>query len=248
MADVTLDSISLRGAGIVHILQHKRGARFTLDSILLADFCRIKHGARLLEPGTGTGIVSILLAKKFKNTKVAAVDVQPSLVELARKNVERNGLSRSITVHERDILTITRAFKAAPYDGIVANPPYTHAGAGRRSPIRERQTSRQDHRGIQVWLDLQSLLKNKGRYFLIFPASRSAELIFLLKARRLEPKRIRFIHPYQTHPASLVLIEAVKEAAPGIEIIAPLFIHDKGGSYSPEMSEIYSVPAGHENS
>jgi tRNA1Val (adenine37-N6)-methyltransferase len=242
MSSLTHDSISLRGAGVITIDQPARGHRFTLDSILLADFCRIRKNDRVLEPGAGTGIVSILLAKKFSSPEITAVELQSPLVALCRKNVSDNALDHRITVIERDITELGPMLPAGRFDVIVANPPYTKVGAGRRSPVRVRRTARQDRpAGTGSWLDLQMLLKNGGRYFLVFPVARLVELVSLLRDRRLEPKRLRMVHPYQDRPASLVLIEAVKSGGAGIEILPPLVVHENGGGYSEEMREIYAL-------
>jgi tRNA1Val (adenine37-N6)-methyltransferase len=244
MTLLTHDSISLRGTGIVTIAQHVKSARFTLDSLLLTDFCRIKPRDNILEPGAGTGVISILLAKKFPGTAITAVESQPSAVKLARRNIGDNGLDGLITLIEQDIKGLKKILSHESFDAVVANPPYTKAGSGKRSPSASRQLARHDESAdIGAWLDLQYFLKNKGRYDLIFPAARTADVLSLMRTRHLEPKRARFIHPDQDRPASLVLIEAVKAAGAGLEILPPLFVHEHNGAYSEEMKEIYGAPA-----
>ena len=242
MRTVTRDSISLRGAGVVTVAQQKKGHRFTLDSILLADFCRIKPHDRILEPGTGTGIISLLLAKKCPHARITAVEVQTALADLCRQNIIDNGLENHIILLERDITALKGELKTSTFDVIVANAPYTKSGAGRRSPRPERLLSRHD-RGtdIAAWLDLRIFLRNKGRYFLVFPADRLSELISSLHMHRLEPKRIRLVHPYKGKPASLVLIEAVMSAGIGLEVLPPLIVHDAGSGYTEEMRHIYDL-------
>ena len=242
MKDVTRDSISLRGAGIVQITQPKKGHRFTLDSILLADFCRIKPDERVLEPGAGTGIISILLARKIPKATFFAVEVQPDAARLCRQNVLKNELDDHVIVLERDIRQLPPSVLPKTFEAIVANPPYTKLGTGRKSPGPERQTARQDQSaGLEAWLDLHYSLKNKGRYFIVFPANRVAELTSLMRSRKLEPKRARFVHPYHDKPAALVLIEAVKSAGVGLEVMPPLIVHEQGGGYTEEMREIYGL-------
>jgi tRNA1Val (adenine37-N6)-methyltransferase len=228
----------------VTVTQQKKGARFTLDSLLLADFCCIKPRDKILEPGAGTGIVSILLAKKFPGTEITSVESQPPAVKLARRNVSDNDLDGRIALIEQDIKGLKKILAQESFDVIVTNPPYTKAGSGRPSPSASRQIARHDESAdIAAWLDLQYFLKNKGRYNLIFPASRTAEVVSLMRAKHLEPKRARFIHPDKDKPASLVLIEAVKSAAPGLEILPTLYVHERGGAYSEEMKEIYCTPS-----
>jgi tRNA1Val (adenine37-N6)-methyltransferase len=164
MISLTHDSISLRGSGIVTITQQKKGARFTLDSLLLADFCRIKPRNKILELGAGTGIISILLAKKYPHAAITAVETEPSAVKLARRNISDNDLDGRITVVEQDIKGLKKNLSQGSIDAVVANPPYTKTGSGRRSLSAPRQLARHDGSAdIGAWLDLQYFLKNKGR-------------------------------------------------------------------------------------
>jgi len=242
MTSVTLDSISLRNAGIVSIVQPKKGFRFTLDSLLLADFCRIKPRDRVLEPGAGTGIISILLARKFPGARFVADEVESQAFTLLCQNIEQNRLVETITPLDRDIQSLGRSIAPDSFDVLIANPPYTKRGTGKKSPFPERQSARQDQTAsLPCWLDLQTLLKNKGRYFLVFPARRSAELMSLLRARGLEPKRLRSVHPFRNKPASLVLIEAIKTKGVGLDILPPLIVHEKSGGYTEEMQDIYGL-------
>lgn len=237
------DSISLRGAGIVTVVQQKKGARFNLDSLLLADFCRVNARDRILEPGTGTCIISLLLAKKNPRSHIVAIERQPVLARLCRINIAANGLEDRINLLEQDLRTVTTALRSSTFDVIVANPPYIRSGAGRQSPGEERSASRQERFGdLGAWLDLQRLLKNKGRFVLVFPAERLTDLMTLLRARALEPKLLRVVHPASDKPASLVLVEALKAAGPGLRVLPPLFVHEKDDGYSSELKELYGLP------
>lgn len=242
MTILTHDSISLRGSGVVSITQPEKGFRFTLDSILLADFCRIKPRDRILEPGAGTGTISLLLAKKFSKARFVADEVEPQAFTLLCRNIEHNGLIGAIVPLDRDIRLLGRSITQGSFDVIIANPPYTKCGTGRISPSRERQIARQDQTAaLPFWLDLQIVLKNKGRYFLVFAASRAAELLSLLRERRLEPKRLRSVHPYKDKPASLVLIETIKNGGVGLDVLSPLIVHERGGGYTEEMQEMFAM-------
>jgi tRNA1Val (adenine37-N6)-methyltransferase len=242
MTSVTHDSISLRGAGVATITQPGKGFRFTMDSLLLADFCRLKPHDRVLEPGAGTGIISILLARKFPGTRFVADEIESSTFDLLLANIAQNGQVDAITPLARDIRSLRGSIAPGCFDAIIANPPYTKGGSGRISPSRERCLARQEQNAsLPCWLDLQSLLKSKGRYFLVFPADRSAELLSLLRERGLEPKRLRSVHPFLNKPASLVLVEAMKTPGVGLEILPPLIVHEKSGGYSQEMRLIYGL-------
>lgn len=241
MISVTHDSIALRGAGVVAIDQPAQGHRFTLDSILLADFCRFRADDRILEPGAGTGLISIALAKKFPGTTFFAFEIQEPLARLCRRNVHANGLDERIIMICRDIRRLPASVAPRTFEAIIANPPYTRSGTGRPSPASGRRIARHDAAApLDAWLDLHVLLKNRGTFTLVFPVARLTELIGLMRDRNLEPKRLRLVHPYLTRPASVVLIEAVKAGRTGMEVLPPLIVHGPDGNYSEEMREIYA--------
>jgi tRNA1Val (adenine37-N6)-methyltransferase len=239
MTRITHDSIAMRGAGIVHIAQPAKGHRFTLDSILLADFCRVKPKERALEPGAGTGVISLLLAKKYPRSRFYPVEVQDELHTLSEENRKTNGLENVISLH-RDIRRLYQSIEPGHFDVVVTNPPYVRTGTGRTSPDPGRRAARQDLLArIEFWLDLLKFLKQGGRYNIVFSAARSVELTSLLRARKLEPKRLRFVHPYEDKPASLALIEAVRDGGSGLTVLPPLVVHAPGGGYTAEMKDIY---------
>jgi tRNA1Val (adenine37-N6)-methyltransferase len=236
------DSIALRDSGIVYITQPLKGHRFTLDSILLADFCRIRPKDRVLEPGAGTGIISLLLAKKFPHARFVADEFDSHAYGLLSDNIKKNGLEDNIVPVDKDIKYLSRSISPNTFDAIIANPPYIKSGAGRTSPSLERHTARHDQAAsLPLWLNLQALLKSKGKYFLVFPACRAVELTTLLRERKLEPKRLRFVHPHVHKPASLVLLETVKGAGAGMDVLPPLVVHEQDGGYTDEMKEIYGM-------
>jgi tRNA1Val (adenine37-N6)-methyltransferase len=209
-----------------------KGHRFTLDSILLADFCRIKPMDRVLEPGAGTGVISLLLAKKHPRAFFTAVEVQPQLADLCEQNIVDNSLEGRITVIARDLQRLSNTLKQGSFSVIVANPPYIKEGTGRASPRATRQIARHDRTAsLEAWLNLHRFLKNSGKYCIVFPAAR----------RKLEPKRLRLVHPYLDKLASLVLLESVKEGGSGLEVLPPLIVHEPGGGYTKEMREIYGI-------
>lgn len=242
MNGITHDSISLCGAGIIQITQPAQGHRFTFDSIALADFCRVRPKDRVLEPGAGTGIISLLLAKRHSSADFIAVEVQPHLADLCERNIRANSLENRVTVIARDLRRLGTMLDPGSFSVLVANPPYMKEGTGRTSPNASRRLARQDHAAsLDAWLNLHRYLKNGGKYCLVFPAARLAELIDLLRKRNLEPKRLRLVHPYQDKPASLVLIEAVRNAGAGLEVLPPLIVHEQPGVYSEEMRAVYAM-------
>jgi tRNA1Val (adenine37-N6)-methyltransferase len=238
----THDTIALRGAGIIQITQPAQSHRFTLDSIVLADFCRVRPKDRVLEPGAGTGIISLLLAKKHLGAGFTAVEIQPYLANLCEQNITANSLESRITVIAKDLRRLGTTLDPGSFSVLVANPPYMKVGTGRTSLNVSRRLARQDHAAsLDAWLNLHRYLKNGGKYCLVFSVARLAELVDLLRRRKLEPKRLRLVHPYQDKPASLVLIEAVKNSGTGLEVLPPLIVHEQPGIYSEEMRVVYSM-------
>ena len=230
----------MRGAGVVQVTQPARGHRFTLDSILLADFCHVRSKERVLELGAGTGIISLLLAKKHSRSSFTAAEVQSSLTGLFERNISENSLDGRITVLTQDLQNLKGALAPGLFHVIVANPPYTKEGTGRISPLAARRTARLDRSAsLESWLEQQYFLTNKGRYCMVFPASRMAELLSRMRESKLEPKRLRLVHPCMHKPASLVLVEAVKSGGTGLQVLSPLILHGPGGSYTEEVKEIY---------
>ncbi len=241
MTEITRDTIALRGAGVITVSQPRKGHRFTLDSVLLADFCRIKQKERVLEPGAGTGVISLLLAKRHPRSLFYPIEVQDSLQNLCEDNRKSNNLDNITCVHS-DLRRISQTISPRGFDVIVTNPPYIKEGTGKKSPLPGRRVSRQELLGaLESWLALQKILKQGGRYHLVFPASRSAELFSLMREHGLEPKRIRYVHAKEHRPASIVLVEAVKAAGPGLIALPPLVVHTPDGSYTDEMRSIYCI-------
>lgn len=240
MKTVTIDTMALRDSVVVTVAQPVRGHRFTLDSLLLADFCRIRPRDHVLDPGSGTGIVSLLLASRNPRITVTAMELDPEAADLCRWNSHVNGLADRIQILQQDIRTIGKRLRPELFDAIVANPPYVRSGAGRQSPFPGRRSARQDAAGeLSAWTGLGKYLRNGGRYFLVFTAARTADLLSTLRQRKLEPKRIRMVHTRPGRPASLVLVEAIKSAAPGAEILSPLIVHGPDGTYSAEVQQLY---------
>lgn len=238
-SSITHDTISLRGAGVVTVRQPATGHRFTLDSVLLADFCRIRARDRVLEAGAGAGIISLLLAKKHHRSHFSALELQAKLHNLCMRNIEDNGLTNLVPLLG-DIRKPGPLLSSRPFDIIVMNPPYTVAGTGRTSLDPGRRTARQDATGsLEQWLELRRALKQGGRFFVVFPAGRLAELLALMQNKRLEPKRLRLVHPAAGKPASLALIEAVRDGGTGLTVLPPLLLNGPDGSYTRELREIY---------
>jgi len=234
--DETLDGIR-----DIRVFQSKRGYRFSVDALLLEDFIPSARFERAIELGTGSGIVSILLSKRLRDTKITAVEIQPSLAERAERNVRLNSLDERIEVLNKDIRELKLVFPPNRFDLAFSNPPFRKVGTGLLSIDDERKIARHEIKmALDELIDIASyLLKNGGRFFLIYHPFRLAELIDILRQRRLEPKRMKFIHSREGEEAKMVLIEASKGAGMWLRVEPPIYIYKSTGEYTDEMKRIY---------
>jgi tRNA1Val (adenine37-N6)-methyltransferase len=237
MKSETTDSI-LNGA--LTLVQPRSGYRFSIDSILLGRFVRVRRRDRILELGAGCGVISVMIAALWLPREVVAVEIQSDLAVIAQRNAALNQLD-SIRVINADLRS-RRIDKLAPasFDVIIANPPYRTMGSGRPSPHPGRRSAREE--GAATLADFvaaaQRFAANGARAAFVFDASRSAELIRCLAAHSLEPKRIRFVHPRIDASATTILVEARKGGGVEVAIEPPLMIYDRPGLYSAEALEL----------
>lgn len=236
--DETYDSIR-----DIKLFQSKTGYRFSVDALLLENFISAKRLGRGIELGTGAGVISILLAKRNKDTKIVAVEIQESLAQRAKRNVELNELSERIEVLREDISDLRKIFPANKFDFVFSNPPFRKTKTGLLSIDEERAVARHE---IKITLPeiietASYLLKNGGRFYLIYHPFRLVELIELLHKVNLEPKKMRFVHSRIVEEAKMVLIEAVKGSGQWLKIEPPLYIYEKGNEYTAEMKRIYGM-------
>jgi len=232
--ETTLDSLF---SGRIKLLQPKEGYRFSVDAPILASWVKVKRGEKALELGTGNGVIAVILARKFKELEIVALEVQKELAELAKKNAELNGVSERMRVLEMDVKECHRHLEAQGFDLVVCNPPYFPKGHGRLSLHTQEVLARHEVLGtIEDFLRASSyLLKYGGRCYYIYPPERLLRLLYAMKAHKLEPKRLRFVHPSPGKPSRMVLVEAVKGAKEGLKVESPLFIFDQKGGYTHEM-------------
>lgn len=222
--------------GKVKIIQSKKGYRFNIDSVLLAAFINIPDKkSKLIDLGTGSGIIPILLSLKYKNVEMYGLELQESLLKQARKNFELNNVNGKVI--EGDVRKIKEIFPAESFDYVVFNPPYH---TPQKVELTERSIARYEIEGkIKDFINAASyLLKNKGRAFLISPVSRFSEIVSCLLENFLIPKRYRFVHPTLEESATHFLIESMKKGKKGGEIVEkPLIVYKNPFKkiYTPEV-------------
>lgn len=229
-------------------IQPNRGYRYSVDSLLLADFSSVDENDVILDIGCGCGIVGLILLfcrqQRIKN--ITGLELQSELVALAKKNAEINGFSSKFSVEEGDLRAIKSIFPAESFSRVVCNPPFYASSSGRKSLDKQSLVARHQVCSTteQVMTAASYAVKNRGGVNLVFPAENLVELLSSMEKIHLQPKRMRMVYSYPEKDANakLVLIEAVKNGGAGIKVQQPLYIYTKkNGSYSEEMKKIYGL-------
>ncbi|MDO9516150.1 MAG: tRNA1(Val) (adenine(37)-N6)-methyltransferase [Syntrophales bacterium] len=227
-------------SGRLRVLQKEKGYRFSVDSLLLADFVTLRSGARVADLGTGSGIIALILALRFPKASIAEVEIQKDLADMAGRSITLNGLEDRISVSSGDVKNIRKLFGPRSFDAVVFNPPYRRLNSGKINPDSQKAVARHEISGtIDDFLaSARYLLKDSGRVYVIYPAARAVQLIARMRRNGIEPKRLRIVHSNGTSGGVFVLAEGVKGAGEELEILAPLFIYRDDGRYSDEVNEI----------
>jgi tRNA1Val (adenine37-N6)-methyltransferase len=238
--DVTFDSIR-----DIRLYQSKTGYRFSVDSLLLYDFVKLKKVNSIADLGAGSGIIGILLAEKYPDANITLFELQDSLIRLAEENIVQNCLEDRVKIVRCDLRILsTLPFAPRNYDLVVSNPPFRRVKSGLSNLGEEKAIARHE---IKLKLNelvnaASYLLKAKGRFYIIYHPYRFPELIDTLKKREIEPKRLRFVHSNVSSEAKMILLESVKKGKQGMKVDKPLFIYERNGSYTDELRKIYKSP------
>jgi len=220
------------------LYQEKNGYRFTLDSLLVAAFPGLRPATRVLDVGTGTGIIPLLLISRQPDLQISAVEIQPEAAALARKNMEENGLP-GVEIIQGDVRELSPELHNR-FHLVISNPPYYRPGDGWVSPHTGTAQSRHE-----MLLPLEELVDKAwklvspgGRFVCIYPATRLSDLLVAVRQAGFYPLKIRMVHSRQNHPARAVLLDCGKDAGKQLKVCRPLIMHEEDGSYSPEISRL----------
>lgn len=212
---------------------------FGMDAVLLSGFAQVKAGERVVDLGTGTGIIPILLSAKTEGEHFTGVEIQEEMADMASRSVAMNGLCDKIDIVRGDLKELGRDGMTA--DVVTSNPPYMKEGNGLKNPDDARAVSRHEVACTlsDVCQAAGRLLKNGGRFYMVHRPLRLCEIITELKAAKLEPKRMKFVHPFADKEANMVLIEAVKGAGAECRVEKPVIVYEAPGKYTEEIWSIY---------
>lgn len=223
------------------IIQNPEKFCFGMDAVLLSGFARAKEGAKVLDMGTGTGIIPILMEAKTKAAHLTGLEIQEESADMARRSVALNGLEHKISIVQGDIKEAGTLFDAASFDVVTCNPPYMIGQHGLQNPEAPKAIAR--HEILCTLEDVISqaakVLKPGGNFFMVHRPFRLAEIMVLLHAYKLEPKRMQLVYPYVDKEPNMVLIEANRGGKPRMTVEKPLIVYKEPGVYMPEIYEIY---------
>ena len=224
-----LDDLQIGG---LELIQDPKKFCFGVDAVFLSDFVRIRPGENVLDLGTGNGIIPVLLSAKTEARHITGLEIQADTAEMARRSVAHNHLEDRIDIVTGDIKEAAELFKPAFFDVITTNPPYMLADHGMRNLDDAKAIAR--HEVLcsldDILRESMRLMQDKSRFYMIHRPFRLTEIMIKMHQYKIEPKRIRFVHPYNDKEPAMVLMEGVRGARPRVTVEPPLIIYDRNGT------------------
>ena len=237
-ANERIDDLQRNG---YRIIQNPDKFCFGMDAVLLSGFVRVKPGARVLDMGTGTGIIPLLVEAKTQAAQISAIEVQEESSDMARRSVLLNGLEDKIDIVTGDLREADQFFDAASFDVVTCNPPYMIGQHGLTNPDEPKAIAR--HEILCTLEDVvrtaAKLLKPGGYYCMVHRPFRLAEIITVMTAYKLEPKRMKLVYPYVDREPNMVLIEGCRGGKPRMTVEKPLIIFKEPNVYTNEICDVY---------
>ncbi len=233
-----IDDLERKG---YRIIQNREMFCYGMDSILLSGFAKVKEGETVLDMGTGTGIIPLLLEAKTDGKHFTGLEIQPDCAEMARRSVALNHLAEKIDIVDGDIKEASKIFGGAFFDVVTTNPPYMTEHHGLQNPEAPKAIARHEIKCslTDIIREAAKVLKPGGRFYMVHRPRRLVEIISLMREYRIEPKRIRMVHPFVNREANMVLIEGLRGGNAMMKVEAPLIVYKEQGVYHEEILEIY---------
>ena len=235
--DENIDDLQLNG---LMLIQKKDGFKFGVDAVLLSDFANIKKKHKVIDLCTGTGIIPFLLYGKYNPNNIKGIEIQEDMVEMANRSVKLNEINNIEFIHSdlKDVKFLKTLEKA---DVVTVNPPYKLSNAGIVNPSDKLSIARHE-----ILCNLENvieasriLLKDNGRLFMVHRPERLADIITLMRKYKIEPKRIRMVHPNKNKAPNIVLVEGQRDGGAFLKWDNPLYVYNEDGTYSDQINEIY---------
>lgn len=223
------------------IIQDPKRFCFGMDAVLLSGFARVKIGEQVLDLGTGTGIIPILLEAKTEGKHFTGLEIQPESADMARRSVELNHLDSKINIVTGDIKDASKLFGASSFDVVITNPPYMIDSHGIKNMKDAKTIAR--HEVLCTLEDViresAKLLPPKGRFYMVHRPFRLSEILCMMTRYGIEPKRMKFVYPYIDREPNMVLLEGLRGGRPRMTVEKPLIVYQEKDKYTDEILQIY---------
>ena len=233
-----LDDLQRNG---YQIIQDPERFCFGMDAVLLSGFAGAPEGGRVLDLGTGTGIIPILMSAKTGASELIGLEIQEQSADMATRSVMLNDLQDRVKIVQGDIKEAGQIFDAASFDVVTCNPPYMIGGHGLKNPEGPKAIARHE-----VLCDLEDvvkaaarLLKSGGKFYMVHRPFRLSEIMVVMHEYKVEPKRMQLVYPYADKEPTMVLIEGARGGRPRLTVEKPLIIYESPGKYTREIYDIY---------
>lgn len=226
------------GFGELSLIQKPEEFCYGVDAVLLADFVKVKKGGQVIDLGTGTGIIPLILSHKTEASQIWAVEVQETSYERACRNIRLNALEKRVHVIHADVKQLP---KLGMFDAVITNPPYVKNGGGLKNDNEAKRIARHETTaGLEDFIQAAAkLLKDKGDFYMVHRPDRLVDICYICRQMALEPKELRFVSPDMRTKPNILLVHCVKNGNPELKLLDPLFIYADNREYSPEILKIY---------
>lgn len=229
--------------GGLRIIQNPKGFCFGIDAVLVSNFCEIRTGDSVVDLGTGTGVIPLLIAGKSGAAQITGFEIQEEVGDMARRSVQLNQLEDRVRIVTDSFLNAENYLKPGSVQVVVSNPPYVARGAGIHNQGDLKTGSRHEIHCTfnEVAETASTLLQNGGRFYLVHRPDRLADVIGACRLNRLEPKVIRFVQPKPDTAPNMFLLKCVKGGGPELRFMPPLIVYDTDNTYREEIYDIYRL-------
>lgn len=235
-----IDDLEFKG---LKIIQDEKGFCFGIDSVLLSDFAKnLKKDSKVIDLGTGTGIINILLSGKTDASSFVGVEIQQEVAEMAKRSVKLNHLEDKIKIINENITNLKNIYKPNSFDVVVTNPPYKKINTGVINNENKKIISRHEiTASLQDFIHISSyLLKDYGEFYMVHRPERLVDIFSIMRLEKIEPKLIKFVYPNKNKKTNLVLIKGIKNGRSFLEFDKNLYIYNEDGTYTDEVLKIYN--------
>ena len=235
-----IDDLEFKG---LKIIQNKNGFCFGIDSVLISDFAKnIKNNSKVIDLGTGTGIINILLSGKTKALNFTGVEIQEEVADMAKRSVKLNDLEEKIEIINENILNLKDIYKKNSFDVVITNPPYKKINTGLINKEDKKVISRHEiTASLRDFIHISSyLLRDYGEFFMVHRPDRLVDIFSIMREEKIEPKKIKFVYPNKNKKTNLVLIKRIKNGNSFLEFDNNLYVYDDKGNYTNDILKIYN--------